>query len=47
MRRRTWTAVATVALIAALAGCGGRTDGGNPGNLTTTSTIPPGQVDGG
>jgi hypothetical protein len=44
MRRRTRIAIATVALAAstmALAGCGGRTDGGNPGNPAgdTTTTI--------
>ena len=45
MRRRTRTAIAAIALatsLAALSGCGGRTDGGNPGNPAgdVTTTLP-------
>ena len=44
MRRRTRTAIAAIVLVAglsSLAACGGRTDGGNPGNPSedTTTTI--------
>ena len=55
MRRRTRTAIVALVLttsLGALAGCGGRTDSGNPGNPagdvtttlpgTATTTIPSG-----
>jgi hypothetical protein len=45
MRRRTRTVIAALALAASastLAACGGRTDGGNPGNPAgdVTTTLP-------
>lgn len=45
MRRRTTTAIATIVLassLTVLAGCGGRADGGNPGNPAgdVTTTLP-------
>ncbi|WP_426571846.1 hypothetical protein [Aquihabitans sp. McL0605] len=53
MRRRTRTVLAALAVVAGLAvlsGCGGRTDSGNPGNpagdvtttLSTDTSIPSG-----